>query len=59
MDRDLSRAQPRTGSEGGVAELADPRQLFAAQHVHDSIPTDSALQDDRPGGAFFYFADAN
>src|SRR5262249_511115 len=38
---------------------ANSRQLFPAQHVHDSIPADAALQDDGATGSRFNSADAH
>src|SRR5579863_858765 len=39
--------------------LTDSRQLFPAQHVHDAVAADAALQDYRAAGALFHSADSN
>jgi len=42
-----------------VTLSADSRQLFAAEHVDDSVPTDAALQDHGTSRALFDFAHAD
>ena len=39
--------------------LANPRQLFPAEHVHHAVAADAALQDHRAAGSLFHFTDAN
>src|SRR5262252_1511297 len=46
---------PMTGCLG----LTDSRQLFAAEHINNPVPTDAALQEHRPPGSLFYPADAH
>jgi hypothetical protein len=37
--------------------LADSRQLLPAQHVHDAVAADSALQDHRAAWLCVYVSD--
>ena len=44
---------------GQLNGSADPRQLFAAEHVDNAVAADAALQDYRARGTPFNFAHSN